>query len=133
MKSKCLRCGWCCIAPKIPIVKLEFKDSPIYIDKTLEYFDKIREKKSGEMCPHLSFSESGISTCNVYHKEWFSTTLCYSFISVETTRPWYPAELLKDIHECSIGRLIRDEYPIDWWKHYKDYLPDWIKQKNKGY
>ena len=121
--QKCLRCGWCCIAPRVAIVKPEFIDSRICIDKTLEYFDKITDKPEFTICPHLKYNDSGISRCIVHDKEWYSTTVCAGFSTISLPAIWYPKEFRNMYEECRIGKFIKENYPKDWWKTWWEFMP----------
>jgi len=120
----CLRCGWCCIVPKVPIIKPEFKDTKIRIDKSFLYFDKIIEKQQNTPCPHLTFNDRGQSSCIVHDKEWYETTRCYYFktieidISIST-----PNGMNVPIIYCPIGKYVKSNFPKIWWKTWWEYIP----------
>jgi hypothetical protein len=87
---KCLKCGHCCIAYDVLIIKDK--------DKGLTE-DNIQYKPGGEICPHLEKTAKGYN-CLIHHFPWYKQTPCYEFSQVESFN-----------EDCRIGKyLIAKQY-----------------------
>ena len=78
----CQRCGYCCIAYDVIVVKPEMVDSVTSIDSLLP--KDLMHKPSGHRCPHLSF-EDGNANCQIHDKDWYRETPCYEYTQVESS------------------------------------------------
>ena len=100
----CLRCGYCCYAYDVIIIKLGIEKP------TFRKEEEFQHKKSDEFCPHLSFN--GIeASCDIHDKKWFKKTPCHSH-----------SQIGKIDDDCRIGRYILD--------NFKD-LKAYIKRKGQ--
>lgn len=74
---KCIRCGYCCVAFDVVIVKPEFVDNVDLTD--VSCMKKLIHKHGNQNCPHLEYdNETRIATCKVHNKSWYKDSPCYS-------------------------------------------------------
>lgn len=73
---KCIRCGYCCFAFDVIIVKPENIDD-FDPDGDESEMSKLMHKKGDTICPHLKLDDGDIATCKVHDKPWYKTTPCY--------------------------------------------------------
>ena len=77
----CLRCGYCCVALDVIIVKPEFAKPDLSIDDLTD--DMVMHKPRGQQCHHLSFTDEGKASCAIHEYPWYKHTPCYAHTQVE--------------------------------------------------
>jgi len=124
MGFKCLRCGYCCIASEMTILNPKYQHSEINTEKPFSYISKIMTKSAADPCPYLIWNEeTNTSTCSVYDKEWFPSTLCKHFNTISDQSIWFPIDLQLQNQECIVGKFIKLNFPPLWWKDWWNWLP----------
>lgn len=79
---KCLRCGHCCSALAVIIVKPEFVDDDLdFNDPSIA--DKFTAKWDSEDCPYLIRHVNGTTTCTIHNKPWYHKTPCFKHGQIE--------------------------------------------------
>jgi Fe-S-cluster containining protein len=67
---KCLRCGYCCLAFQVPIIK----DPEGSLNKK-----NTKIKWGGIPCPYLTGDKPGEHGCAMHDKPWYKYTVCYRY------------------------------------------------------
>ena len=72
----CLRCGYCCVHYAVIIVD----DPKLGIEP-----GNLKEKCTGDRCPHLTGDVCGEYGCAIHDKPWYDETPCYEFGQIENS------------------------------------------------